>query len=72
MANQVKPFEAPICLGYMVWCQSDDDFREPEGVVYFDSPPKIGDTAVLSGGKHDLWKVVTESNDQMEITMERV
>lgn len=43
-----------------------------QGVVYFDAPPKIGDTAVLSGGKDDLWKVVTESNDRMEITMERV
>lgn len=66
MANQVKPFESPICLGYLVWCECDD-FLEPEGTVFFDSPPKIGDTAVLSDGK--TWTVSRESNDRMEITM---
>lgn len=74
MSNQVKPFSVPICLGYLVWCQggstTDDYFREPEGTVFFDSPPKKGDTAVLCDGK--IWTVVSEPNEQMEINMEQV
>jgi hypothetical protein len=69
MATQVKPFEKIITLGYMVLCDGDDGI-EPEGVVYFDSPPKLGDTAVLSDKK--LWKVTRESNERMEILMELV
>ena len=69
MANQVKPFEVSICLGFMVWC-CGDDFNEPEGTVFFDASPKIGDTAVLSDGQ--TWRVVRESNEQAEISMERV
>lgn len=49
MAKQVIPFKVPVCLGYM-GCQGDD-FREPEGTVFFDSPPKIGDKAILSDNK---------------------
>lgn len=67
MAKQVKPFEVPICLGYMVWCVCEE-YNEPEGTVYFDSPPKIGDTAILCDGK--TWKVKREPNEQMEILME--
>jgi len=69
MATPVKLFQNNITLGYFVWCVGDD-FLEPEGVIFFDSPPKIGDTAILSGGK--LWKVCRESNEQMEIIMEQV
>jgi len=68
MANQVKPFTVPFCLGYMAWCDCDE-YYEPEGVVYFDSPPKLGDTAVLCDG--NVWTVTRESNEQMEIRMGR-
>lgn len=67
MAKQVKPFEVPICLGYMAYC-SGDDFYEPEGVVYFDSPPKVGDKAILGDKKE--WTITRESNEEMEIKME--
>ena len=67
MAKQVKPFQNNIAIGYMAWCVGDD-FREPEGTVFFDSPPKKGDTAVLCDGK--TWRVTRESNEQIEITME--
>lgn len=68
MAYQVKPFEVPICLGYMVYC-AGDDFLEPEGVVYFNEPPVKGNVAILSDGKQ--WEVTTEPNDQMEIVMKQ-
>lgn len=67
MAKQVKPFEVPVCLGYTVYC-SGEDFYEPEGIIYFDGPPKIGDKAILCDKKE--WTVTKESNKQMEITME--
>lgn len=70
MSKQVKPFEVPICLGYLVWCVYDDGFTEPKGAVYFDGPPKVGDTAVLSDKK--TWRVISEANEQMEINMEEV
>ena len=72
MSKQVKPFQSNICIGYMVWCEYHDGETapEPEGTVFFDGPPKIGDTAVLSDGK--TWKVTRESNEQMEIRMEQV
>lgn len=69
MAKQVKPFESPICLGYMVWCDYEDGETapEPEGTVFFDSEPKIGDLAKLSDGK--TYRVKREANERMEITM---
>lgn len=66
MAKQVKPFQVSIALGYLVWCDCDS-YLEPEGTVFFDSPPQVGDKAILCDGKE--WTVVRGSNEQMEITM---
>lgn len=66
MANQVKPFQSNIALGYFAWCIGDD-YNEPEGTVFFDAPPNIGDTCILCDGK--TWTVTKESNEQMEISV---
>ena len=67
MAKQVEPFSVPITLGYRAFCLGDD-FLEEDGPVYFDEPPELGDTAVLSDGK--LWSVVKKSNEEMELIFE--
>lgn len=69
MAKQTEPFKTPITLGYMVWCDYQDGETppEPEGIVYFDSPPSIGDVATLSDGK--TYKVKSLPNEQMEVTV---
>jgi len=70
MAKQVKPFQIPCSIVYMAWCDYNDceNTPEPDGPVYFDSPPKIGDTAILSDG--NLWKVTREPNERMEVYFE--
>jgi len=67
MANQVKLFEGPLSIGFFVHCLTDFGL-EPEGIIFFDGIPETGDTAVLSDGKR--WTVVSQPNDNSEITME--
>jgi len=74
MAKQIKVFQKTFqvhpAFEYTAWCDYNDceNAPEPDGPVYFDSPPKIGDTAILSDG--NLWKVKREPNEQMEVYFE--
>lgn len=68
MSKQVKPFEVPICMGYLVWCQGED-FRAPEGMIFFEGVPKKGDKVILSDKKE--WTVVSEQpTNEGEISVE--
>lgn len=45
-----------FAIAYPVWCQYDDGFREPEGDMAFEPPPKVGDELILCDKK--TWIIV--------------
>lgn len=50
-----------MLMGVPVWCQYDDGFREPEGDVWLEQYPEIGDELTLCDG--NKWKVVAIEGD---------
>jgi hypothetical protein len=50
-------------IGYLVWCCHD--FREPEGTVWFDHEPMIGEKIKLCDGKE--WTITKIRQETFEL-----
>ena len=61
-----------VKIAYPVICQFNDGFREPEGDVIFDSPPKVGDKMILSDKKEWIVVKVEKDYDWPKVIVEKI
>lgn len=53
-----------VHFGYLVWCDCGH-YYEPEGTVWFDHEPQIGELVRLGDGRD--WTIQRVSHDRLEL-----